>query len=175
MALGRLRSVTTIFAPAAAGAGMQLIAVGFITILFYLLVCARYFASGWPVALCDPNTACQAATPLMRLSYLMTAAGVALTNNRFIGQATLWARQSSQLMLPSEPRFSAEAVAFQLSIVLVACAVEELEAPSQFAVTLGRWMGGLWLGVILWPAMWSIAVAALGSLIHALYLSARKT
>lgn len=154
---------------------MQVIAVGLITAVFYLLARAKYFSLGWPLALCDAGGDCQGAAPLLRISYLITAVGVALTTNRFVVRTTLWARQASHAMLPKEPRFSATAVAVQLSIVTVACVVEELDAPSQLVVTFGRWMGGAWLGAILWPAMWSIAVAAGGSLVHALYLSTQKT
>jgi len=163
-----------IFGPAVAGAILQFIAVGLMTALFYLLARERYLSPAWPLALCDESTTCQAAAPLVRLSYLVTAVGVALTNNRLIAQATLWARQTSRSMLPNEPRFSAKAVAVQLSIVTIACMIEELEAPWQVVVTLGRWLGGLWFSIILWPAMWSIFVAAAGSLVHALYLSTRQ-
>lgn len=162
-----------IFGPAVAGTGMQLAAVGLMTICLFLLARAGYFSLGWPLVLCDDGTACQAATPLVRLSYLTTAMGVALTNNRLIARTILWARQASRAMLPNEPRFSAKAVAVQLLIVTIACMAEELEPPLQAVVTFGQWIGGMWLGAILWPAMWSTAVAAVGSLVHALYRSAQ--
>ena len=170
-----LGSVMRIFGPAVAGAAMQLIAVGLMTALFYLLARARYFSPGWPFALCDANTVCQAPAPLLRLSYLMTAVGVALTNNRLIARTTSWARDTSRAMLPKSFRFSAKAVAVQLSIVTIACIVEELEDPSHFVVISGRWIGGVWLGAILGPALWSLVVAASGSLVHALFDAARQT
>jgi hypothetical protein len=78
-------------------------------------------------------------------------------------------------MLPNAPKFSAEAVAVQFSIVAVASIIEELDDSPQAVVSLGQWTGGIWLGAVLWPAMWSIAIAAAGSLAHALYLAARET
>ena len=66
----------------------------------------------------------------------------------------------------------AEAVAVQFSIVTIACIVEELEDAPRSVTAFGQWVGGMWLGVVLWPAMWSIAIAAAGSQAHALYLCA---
>jgi hypothetical protein len=163
-----------IVGPAVAGTAMQIIAIGIMTVLFYLLARVHHFGLGWPLALCGENTACQSAAPLVRLSYLVTAVGVALTNNRLIARTTLWARLASRAILPNEPRFSAEAVAVQFSIVTFGSIIEELEDSPQAVVSLGQWMGGVWLGAILWPAMWSVAVAAAGSLAHALYLSTRQ-
>jgi hypothetical protein len=163
-----------IFGPAIAGTAMQLMAIGVLTILFYFLAHDQYFSLGWPLVLCDSKIACQAAAPLVRLSYLMTAVGIALTNTPLFAQTTLWARQASRALFPNAPKFSAEAVAVQFSIVAVASIIEELEDSPQAVVSLGQWVGGMWLGAILWPAMWSIIVAAAGSLAHALYLSARE-
>lgn len=172
---GHLRNVMKIFGSAVAGTAMQLVAVGFMTGLFYLLARARYFSLGWPLALCDQNTACQTATPLVRLSYLMTAVGIVLTDNRYVARTALWARHASRAIRPNEPRFLAEAVAAQLLIVAIACIVQELASPWQPVVVLGQSMGGVWLGAILWPAAWSIVVAATGSLAHALFLSILST
>ena len=52
-------------------------------------------------------------------------------------------------------------------IVIIAPAVEELDAPAEFVVSLGQWIDGQWLGAILWPALWSVAVAAIGALAYA--------
>ena len=150
---------------------MQFFAVALITSLFYLLVRARYFALGWPLAICDENMGCPIAVPLLRTSYLLTAGGVTLTNNRIIARTTQWARHEARSTLPNEFKFSAEAVAAQLSIAAIGSIIEELDTPSQIVVPFGQWIGGIWLGAILWPAMWSVGVAAMGSLIHALYLS----
>lgn len=175
MANGHLPAAIRVLGPAIVGAVMQLTAVAFLTAVFYLLARARYFASGWPLSICAENTSCESAAPLVRVSYLLTAIGVALTNNRFIALTQLWARDASRVTYLQEPRFSAEAVAAQLLVVAIACLVEELEAPTHAATTLGQWIGGIWLGAIIWPAMWSIAAAAIGSLIHALYLAARHS
>lgn len=75
-----------ILGPAIAGAAMQLMAIGLLMVLFYFLASAGYFFLGWPFALCEDETACQAAAPLVRLSYLITAVGIALTNTPFFAQ-----------------------------------------------------------------------------------------
>ena len=153
---------------------MQLVAVGLITVAIYFLATAEFFSSRWPIALCNEGISCRSAAPLVRLSFLLTAVGVALTNNRLIVQTTEWARQVSRSILPKEPRFSAEAVAFQLSLLMIAAIVEELESPAETVISFGQSIGGVWLGPILWSGAWSIMVAATGSLIHAIYLSARR-
>lgn len=157
---------TRILGPAIVGALMQLAAMAIITTIFYLLARARYFPLGWPQSICAERVSCDSAALLVRLSYLSTAIGVALTNNRFISQAILWVRNSSQLV-----HEEAEAVTAQLSIVFIAALIETLDSPIHAVVTLGQWLGGIWLGAILWPAMLSVVIAAIGSLIHALYLS----
>lgn len=53
-----------ILGPALAGAAMQLMAIGLLMVLFYFLASAGYFFLGWPFALCEDETACQAAAPL---------------------------------------------------------------------------------------------------------------
>jgi hypothetical protein len=168
---GRSTAGIGIFGPAIAGAAMQLMAVMLVTVVFYLLSREKYLPLGWPLSLCDEDGSCQSATVLVRLSYLLAAIGVALTTNRFISQTMLWARQMSRETPFGQSRFSAEAVAFQLSIVAIGSIIEELESPAQFVVATGQWIAGIWLGAILWPAMWSIVVASLGSLLHAIYLS----
>jgi hypothetical protein len=161
-----------ILGPALAGAAMQLMAIGLLMVLVYFLASAGYFFLGWPFALCEDETACQAAAPLVRLSYLITAVGIALTSTPLFAQTKLWARHASRTLLADKPKFSAEAVAVQFSIVTIACIVEKLEDAPQSVTAFGQWMGGMWLGVVLWPAMWSIVIAAAGSQAHALYLSA---
>ena len=160
-----------VFGPAMAGAVMQLVAVVLVTFLFYLLARQRYMPSGWPLSICDEDSSCQSATVLVRVAFLLTAIGVALTTNRLITQTMMWARQIAREKYIGKPRFSVEAVAVQLTIVAIGSVIEELEPPAQFVVTAGQWMGGTWLGAILWPAMWSIMIASMGSLLHALYLS----
>jgi hypothetical protein len=167
----RLTAGMRIFGPAVAGAAMQLTAIVLVTILLYSLARGRFLPLGWPLYLCDEDSTCQSATLLVRISYLLTAIGVALTTNRLITQTMLWARQNSHEPTFGKPRFSPEAVAFQLSIVAIGSTIEELETPAQFIVTAGQWIGGVWLGAILWPAIWSIVVASVGSLLHALCLS----
>ncbi|HXS07252.1 MAG TPA: hypothetical protein VN723_10715 [Rhizomicrobium sp.] len=84
-----------IFGPAVAGTVMQLIAVGLMTVLFYLLARARYFSLGWPRAVRDEESGCRATASLVRLSYLTTAVGVALTDNRLITRTTFGARRQT--------------------------------------------------------------------------------
>jgi len=169
---GCFKVAMRILGPAVAGAAMQLMAIGLLTVLFYFLASARYFFMGWPFALCSDEPSCQAATPWVRLSYLIIAVGIVLTNTPFFAQTKLWARHASRTLLPNRPTFSAEAVAVQFSIVTIACIVEELEDAPRSVTAFGQWVGGMWLGVVLWPAMWSIAIAAAGSQAHALYLCA---
>ena len=170
MAHGREATIR-VFGPAIAGALMQFAAVGLITFGFYFLASGGYFSSKWPLTLCAEGTSCHSAAPLVRLSYLLTALGVALTNNRLIAQTTIWARHASRAILSNEPRFSAKATAFQLSLLMIAAIIEELGTPAEVVVSLGQWIGGTWLGTILWSGIWSILVAATGSLIHAIYLT----
>ena len=120
-------------------------AVGTLTAFFYVLARAKFFSLAWPLVLCDESASCQGVAPLVRLSYLTTAVGVALTSNRLIARSALWARDASRALIPSEPKFSARATAVQLSMVTVACIVEELEAPSPVIVTFGQWIGEIWL------------------------------
>ena len=143
------KATMRIFGPAIAGAFAQFIAVGLITFAFYFLARGGYFSSKWPLALCEEDTSCHSAAPLIRLSYLLTAVGVALTNNRLIANATNWARHASRAILPTEPKFSSEATAFQLSLLLIAAIIEELKSPAEVVVSFGQWIGGMWLGTIL--------------------------
>lgn len=90
MAYGHLPTGIRVLSPAIVGALMQLIAVVLITAAFYPLARVRYFPLGWPLSICAERTSCESASLLLRLSYLLTAIGVALTNNRFISQAVEW-------------------------------------------------------------------------------------
>ena len=153
-----------IFGPLIAGAILQLVAVALTTTLFYFLSRSGYLAPAWPFALCDGGTSCHAASLLVRWCYLLTALGVALTNNRLTVRASQRFRKKTKL---GKPEFPAKAVMVQLWIVIIGSAVEELDAPAEFVVSLGQWIGGQWLGTILWPASWSVAIAAIGALAYA--------
>ena len=104
--------------------------------------------------------------PLVRLSFLITAIGVSLTNNHFIKRTTRWGRYLSRATRLEKDKFSAEAATVLLSIGAIASIIEELGTPSEIAVAIGRWIGNGWMGAILWPALWSVAIAGLDTIIH---------
>jgi hypothetical protein len=156
-----------IFAPAIAGAVMQVAAVTLLTAASYLLAQYGYLKPPWPLTLCQTGTSCHSATPLVRLSFLLTACGVALTKTHFITRATEWARYLSRASHLEKDGFSPEAVTVQLSLGAIGAIVEELGSPLDIVATIGRWIGNGWMEAILWPAAWSVVIAALGSTIHA--------
>lgn len=154
-----------IFGPALVGAAMQLAAVVLTTTGFYILARNADLQPPWPLTLCEPGTSCGSATYLVRWSYLLMAIGVALTNHPFIARTAEWLRATSQ---PKAPPPTLKVVAAQLLIACFAGAIEVLETPPEAALALGRWVGGRWLGAILWPAFWSIVVAGMGASAHAI-------
>ena len=153
-----------IFGPVIAGAILQLAAVVLTTAVFYFLSRSGYLAPPWPFALCEGGTSCHAASLLVRWAYLLTAFGVALTNSRLTVRASQRFRKTIKY---DNPEYSAKAVMVQLWIATIGSAVEELDAPAEFVVSLGQWIGGQWLSTILWPASWSVAIAAMGALTYA--------
>jgi hypothetical protein len=156
-----------IFSPAIAGAVIQVAAVMLLTAAWYFLAQYEYLKPPWPLTLCETGTSCQSATPLVRLSFLLTAVGIALTKNHFVARATEQARYLSRAAYLEKDGFSAEAVTVQLSLVAIGSVVEELDTPSEIVATIGRCIGAGWMEAILWPALWSVVIAALGSTIHA--------
>jgi hypothetical protein len=154
------------FGAALAGAVMQLAAVVLTTAGFYVLAREADLRPPWPLTLCEPGTSCGSATTLVRWSYLLTAIGVALTNHRIIARTAALFRALPQ---PGASSATVRAVAAQLSIAAFAGAIEVLDIPPEAALALGRWVGGGWLGAILWPALWSIALAAIGASAHAIF------
>ena len=164
----RLEPTLLVFGPFMAGAVLQLAAIVLTTAAFYILAYHGYLAPRWPLTLCEMDT-CQSATFLVRWSYLLTAVGVALTNNGFITRATEWFRAAARSNRASELGFSPKAVAAQLSIAAFASVAVQLDAPPDFTVGIGRWIGIDWIGVILWPGLWSIGIAAMGALAHAAF------
>ena len=144
-----------------------------LTFAFYAVGKSGSFSSRWPFILCEEGGSCRFTALPVRLSYLLTAVGVALTNNRLVAQTTEWARNTSRAILPAAPRFSAEAVTFQLSLLAIAAAIEALDKPAEAVVSVGQWIGGAWFGAVLWSGMWSVVAAAAGSLVHAIFLARR--
>jgi hypothetical protein len=155
-----------ILGPAVAGAVMQLAAVMLLTAASYFLAQHEYLKPPWPFTLCQAGTSCHSATLLVRSSLLLTAVGISLTDNHFITRTTRWARYLSRATRWEKNRFSAEAVTVLLSIAVIGSVIEELGTPSEIVVAIGRWIGDGWMEAILWPALWSIAIAGLGTFIH---------
>ena len=115
-----------IFGPAVAGALMQVAAMMLLTAAYYFLAQHEYLKPPWPLTLCQTGTCCHSATPLVRLSFLLTAFGIALSKNHLITGTTLWARHLSRATHLEKDRFSAEAVTVQLSRAAIASVIEFL-------------------------------------------------
>jgi len=156
-----------IFGPAVAGALMQVVAVATVTLAFYFLAQTGHLSPAWPSTFCEAHTSCHSASLLVRWFFLLTAIGIAFTNNRIITRATEWIKSSDRESIVDRTEYSAKSITVQLAISIIASIVEELDTPPEVIIAIGRWLHGPWLGAILWPALWSVVIAGLGALAYA--------
>lgn len=104
---------------------------------------------------------------LLPVSYVIFAAGVALTKHRYVTLTTTRIHYASRLMSSSEPERAAGTIAICLFFASVGCASFGLQPPPASLVATNWHLGSYAAAPILWSALMSIAVAGFGANSHA--------
>jgi hypothetical protein len=141
--------------------------VGVATASAYLLAGHGHLAPQWPTTLCG-DAACHASSPLARFAFLITAIGIGFSDNRFVGRAAQWFTAVTATGPAPSPKWI-RPVAAQLAIAAFGAVVPELDTPPEFIATASQSLYAGSIGAILWPAFWSVVIAALGSTAHAAF------
>jgi hypothetical protein len=104
---------------------------------------------------------------LLPLIYVVLAAGVALTKDRYLKLTTTRIRYASRLMSSSEPERAAGTIAICLLFASIGCASFALQPPPASLVSMNWHLGAHVTAPILWSALMSICVASFGANAHA--------
>jgi hypothetical protein len=105
----------------------------------------------------------QALIPLLQLSYLATAVGVAATRHRFVDATAARIRRTSWRRNPSDPDRVANILTISLWFAAMGFAALTLGSPPSF-LTAHRWrLEYLDAAPILWSGMLSIVAASFGA------------
>jgi hypothetical protein len=155
-------------------AGRQLVAIGVLALIVRLLLrlqfpdlAAATTSHGIGTSLPD------AVTSLLAWMYVFTAAGCALTSDRFLLGTAERMRTAARLMSPTNPTLATKIVFAQCSIGAAALAVSCLTSTPPLIDEFGRFIGSAWLGQLVWPALSSVGAATFGALAHAAYRGLR--
>jgi len=155
----KMASILRLFDAAAIAALMQGIAALLATLL--VLAYARHKIGNLRVPVDDPTI--QSLIPLLQLSYLLTAAGVAATRHRFIDSTAARIRRASRLRNPSDPDRAANTLTIALWFTAMGLAALSLGSPPSFLTARGWHLGYVDAAPILWSGMLSIGVASFGA------------
>jgi hypothetical protein len=138
---------------------MQCIAILLLTppVLFY----AQYRIQDQQSFYADPTSLTVAS--LLQFIYLVTAVGLALTRNRFVDLTAARIRAASHRMHPLEPARAANTLLICLWFTAFGLVALTLGPPPSFLVELGWRFGPFRAAPIIWSAMMSVGVAALGA------------
>lgn len=155
----KIASMLWLFQAGAIALLMQGIAVSLTTL--FIFVYARHTIESLKAP--ADNAAIQALIPLLQLSYLATAVGVAATRHRFVDATAARIRRASWRKNPSDPDRVANILTISLWFAAMGFVALALGAPPSF-LTAHRWrLGYLDAAPILWSGMLSIAAASFGA------------
>lgn len=159
--------MVSVFRAGLVAACVQCVATGLLTIVIFSAV--RY---GWILPEnagigTDPATDMDPLLPFLRWGYIVIALGVALTNHRIVEFTAARIRLASGLMRRSEPDHATRSLLTQLTVASIGFAVLGLRPAPDLLITIGRHLGGVWLGSVAWSGMMSIGAASFGANAHA--------
>jgi hypothetical protein len=159
----KVGTILRLFQSGVIAACIQGFAVVFLTPLVILYTESR--ADGLSLPNADP----MALHPnsLLRLMYLLIAAGLALTRHRFVDQTAKNICRASRLMHPSDPDRAAGILLVSLVFTTVGFAAEALSSPPVFLTEFGWQFGSFDAAPIIWSAAMSIGAASFGANAHA--------
>jgi hypothetical protein len=104
---------------------------------------------------------------LLPLIYVMFAAGVALTEHRYVTLTSMRIRYASRLMSTTEPNRTAGTLAICLFFASIGCASLALEPPPAILASMNWHFGSDAAAPIIWSALMSVCVASFGANAHA--------
>jgi hypothetical protein len=104
---------------------------------------------------------------LLPLIYVVFAAGVALTKDRYVTLTSTRIRHASHLMSSSEPDRTAGTLAICLLFASIGCAAFALQPPPAILVSMDWHLGLHAAAPILWSALMSVCMASFGANAHA--------
>ena len=136
-------------------AGRQLLAVAVITVVISI------FESDQRVQ-CLPLD-----SPFLQFAYLLTAIGLALSNDRFIDVTADRIRRASRIMNAVKPEEVSKRLGVQLAITAILLGVITVREPPDFLLAAGQYLGSACGAVIGWAGSMSVGVACFGASAHA--------
>lgn len=141
-------------------AGRQLFAIAVITLVISGLESEHSVIRGTD----DPSVQCLLfESPLLQFAYLLTAIGLALSNDRFIELTAARIRRASRLMNVAKPEEVSRKLGVQLAITAIIFALFTVRAPPDFLLAAGQYVGSACVTPIGWAGSMSIGVACFGA------------
>jgi hypothetical protein len=138
---------------------MQCLAILLATLL--MLSYAGHRITNLQVPADDP--AVQSLIPLLQLTYLVMAAGVATTRHRWVDLTAERIRRASRLMNHSAPDLAAKTLTISLWFAAMGFAAVSLSSPPSFLMEQGWHLGFFDAAPIIWSAIMSVGVASFGA------------
>jgi hypothetical protein len=155
----KIAPVLRLFQAGAIAALMQCLAILAATLLIFSY--AHHRIEDLQIPAGDPTVV--SLIPLLQLSYLLTAAGVAATRNRFIDSTAARIRRASRRINPSDPDRTANTMVISLWFTAMAFAALTLGSPPAFLTTLGWHLRYFDAAPIIWSGMMSVGVVGFGA------------
>lgn len=100
---------------------------------------------------------------LLRLTYVLLAAGVALTKHRYVMLTSRRIRHASRQMSSSEPELAASTLAICLTFASIGCAAVGLHSPPAILLSVDWHLGASAAVPIAWSGLMSLGVAGFGA------------
>lgn len=148
-------------------ASRQLIAVVVVTLGASLLASHNLIDQKALASGIDGESFWTSASTLLIWAYLLIAAGLALTSNRYVDLTAERIRRASRLVRLVGERGAAKMLAFQFGLSAVMFATFALRTPPEFLLEAGRYFGHTCVASIAWSGTMSIGVACFGAIAHA--------
>jgi hypothetical protein len=113
------------------------------------------------------ESALQSAVRLLLWIDLFLAAGIALTQNRFVDETAGRIREAAQRFYPPAPDRACKALFVRLAAASAGLAVLALRPPPELLIEAADMWGWGTAVMLIWPGVMSVGVAAFGANAHA--------
>jgi hypothetical protein len=111
----------------------------------------------------DAESTNASVVPFLKLIYILTSIGAALTTHRFVDITAQNIRRASRIMRPSEPAEAAHRLLVMCWFAAFGCAGLALYSPPQVLSAAADYLGSADAAAIMWPGIMSVGVAAFGA------------
>ncbi len=156
-------SAIRLFQAGLAAACLQSTAVLFATLIVYVATRQGLIGPLSSQARSDAGSLLTSVLPLLKWVYILTAVGVALTDDRFVPRTAAQICQASGHMNPARPDLAAKFLMVQLCLSAIGFVMVAFRQPPGLLIETCRYVGCSWAASILWPGMMSIGVASFGA------------